>query len=461
MEACPGIDIFTQIQVFRKTGTFTYCKYCKTNSCTVCKHYFLTISVKSALEKALKEIHPAAILNRGENFQAKPQQTENKQPLSIIMEKPETLIQNTRDLENLIHLARQTDAVALDTEFVWERTYFPKLGLIQIGLSDEDCYLIDPIAVDDLSPLGQLLCDRSIIKIFHDAPQDLAILHRATGSAPQNIFDTRLAAGFSNFPAVLSLGNLIDELLNIQLTKEETRTNWLQRPLSKEQIQYGLNDVRYLRAVRVIQLSRIIGPKIKSWLQEELNLLNNPATYSGPPDNERYLKIRGCGSLGRQSLAILKNLATWREGTARKIDRPRGHVVKDTILLELAKQKIQVSEELRQQCGLSAKAVNKYGPTLCAIVTTTLNQSDTTYPPLQTTLKLGKDEKTTLRELKQLISLKCEMLGIDPALVGNASELKNLVKTLKSRQTTKITRQFRQTEGWRKCLLNDFFRKNN
>ena len=117
------------------------------------------------------------------------------------MEKLNTIIQNETDLEILVARAKQTDAVAIDTEFVWERTYYPQLGLIQIALSDEDCYLIDPLAIKNLQSLGQLLSDRSIIKILHDAPQDLAILQRVTGATPQNIFDTRLAAGFSNFSA--------------------------------------------------------------------------------------------------------------------------------------------------------------------------------------------------------------------------------------------------------------------
>ena len=142
------------------------------------------------------------------------------------METLNTLIQNEAELEILVSRAKKTDAVALDTEFVWERTYYPQLGLIQIALSDEDCFLIDPLAIKNLQALGQLLSDRGVVKIFHDAPQDLAILQRATGATPQNIFDTRLAAGFASLPATLSLGNLVKELLDIDLAKDETRTNW-------------------------------------------------------------------------------------------------------------------------------------------------------------------------------------------------------------------------------------------
>ncbi|MBU1566421.1 MAG: ribonuclease D [Proteobacteria bacterium] len=375
------------------------------------------------------------------------------------MEKLNTLIQNEADLEILVARAKQSDAVALDTEFVWERTYYPLLGLIQLGLSDEECYLIDPLAIKNLQALGQLLSDRGVIKILHDAPQDLAILMKATGATPQNIFDTRLAAGFSNLPATLSLGNLVKELLDIELAKEETRTNWCQRPLTDEQVRYALDDVRYLRAVRILLLSRIIGPKIKSWLQEELILLNNPATYCGPPADERYLKIRGCSALDRSGLAILKNLSTWRDGMARKIDRPRGHVIKDALLVELAKQKPATPEEQKLHCGLSDNAISKYGRTISAIIETTLSQPVDTYPTLERPTRLSPSDKVGLEKLNNLINLKAGILGIAPGLIGNASELKLLITMLNAKRA-EASQQLRQTDGWRKSFLEDFFRQN-
>jgi len=375
------------------------------------------------------------------------------------MEKLNTLIQNKADLELFVQRARQTDAIALDTEFVWERTFYPQLGLIQAALSDEDCYLIDPCAINDLTPLGLLLSDRSVIKIFHDAPQDLVILHRATGAIPQNIFDTRLAAGFSNLPETLSLSNLVKEVLDITLSKNETRTNWLQRPLSSEQISYGLNDVRYLRALRVLLLTRIIGPKIKSWLLEELNLLNNPANYSTPAVNVRFSKIRGSNQLDRQGLAILKNLAVWREGIARKLNRPRGHVIKDTALLEIAKQKLHSVETLQESGILSANAYKKYGKTVAAIVNETRNQAIETYPIQHSPVRLNRRQKESLKKLQSLIALKCELLGISPSLVGSNSELKLLIKMLSTPQGQDSI-QLRQTEGWRKNLLEDFFKQS-
>lgn len=369
-------------------------------------------------------------------------------------------VQSETELDKLVHRARKTDAVALDTEFIWERTYYPRLGLIQMALSDEDCYLIDPLAIKNLQPLGKLLSDRGVSKIFHDAPQDLAILQRATGATPQNIFDTRLAAGFSNLPATLSLVHLVKELLDITLSKEETRTNWLQRPLSDEQIQYALDDVRYLRAVRILLLTRIIGPKIKSWLQEELNLLNNPASYSGPPDNQRYLKVSGNNHLDQQGSAILKNLTTWREGVARKLDRPRGHIIKDAVLIEIARLKPASPLELSQQTDISAKAATKYGKTMAAIVATTLAQKESTYPEPHHAIRLSKNDSISMKKLTSLITLKSELLGIAPGLVGNTAELKRLVKTLNS-SPNEVPEQLRQTDGWRKHFLEDFFRQNS
>jgi len=376
-----------------------------------------------------------------------------------LMESLNTIIDNNHSLEILVERARAIDAVALDTEFVWERTYYPILGLIQIALSDEECYLIDPLAIDDLSSLGKLLSDRSVVKIFHDAPQDLTILARATGATPQNIFDTKLAAGFSSMPATLSLCNLVEQLLDIKLSKEETRTNWLQRPLTENQIRYALDDVRYLRAIRVLLLTRIIGPKIRAWLQEELNLLNNPANYNGANGVERFRKIRGSANLDAPSLAIIKNLVTWREGMAKKKDRPRGHILKDSVLLEIAKEQPVTEVDVKKGSSISDKAHKRYSKTLASIVTTSLSTKKASLPSLKKPVRLNKAEKSDLENLNKLIALKCELLGIAPSLIGNSSELKRLIKTLKGKKSFEV-RQLRQTEGWRKNFLEDYFRQN-
>ncbi|AGF79089.1 ribonuclease D [Desulfocapsa sulfexigens DSM 10523] len=355
------------------------------------------------------------------------------------------MITTPEALEALIKRAQETNAVALDTEFVWEKTYYPKLGLIQLALSNEECFLIDPCALDDLSPLGELLADRSVVKIFHDAPQDLTILRTATGKDPKNIFDTRLAAGFAGFTSTLSLGALIELLLDIKLEKTETRTNWLKRPLNSKQTLYAMDDVRYLRAVRVLLLARVL-PETLPWLEEELQRLDNPASYLGVTDEERYTKIKGAGGLEAQSLAILQELAAWREAEARHRNRPRGHIIKDTVLLSIARERLTSPDTLEQCEGISVKSVKTYGDTLIQLVNKGLQRPTEECPPLLSVPKLSTKEKKALTGLQDYITLKSDVSGIDPALLGNKSELLQCIRH-------SSTSTSRQKIGWRRRFL--------
>lgn len=367
-----------------------------------------------------------------------------------------SIIATERELRELIEHARRSGSVALDTEFVWERTYYPQLGLIQLAISDEDCYLIDPLAIKDLSVLGSLLADPAIVKILHDAPQDLTILSRATGAVPAAIFDTRVAAGFAGLSATISLADLIATLLDIELLKTQTRTNWLARPLDPSQIDYALDDVRYLSAVRVLLMSRIVVPEIKGWLQEELTLIGKPQNIID--DRVRFRKIKGTSSLNREQLAILRELTAWREREARHANRPRGHIISDTNLRSLAQKHISSETELAQANLLSPKKLKRYGH---AIVTCFLAASATTsenLPETERPLRLTPKEKSVYERLVGYVHLKCDLQGLDPQLVGSATELRQLAKNLTSAD---IGLPPRLTGGWRKTFLEDFFRQRS
>jgi ribonuclease D len=355
------------------------------------------------------------------------------------------MITTAEDLQALIDRARETDAVALDTEFIWERTYYPKLGLIQLGLSDEECFLIDPCALDDLSPLGELLADPTVVKIFHDAPQDLCILRMATGRDPKNIFDTRLAAGFGGLSSTLSLVALLEFLLDIKLEKNETRTNWLKRPLSNAQAEYAKNDVRYLRAMRILLLARVL-PETQPWLAAELARLDTPDNYTGIDDTKRYTKIKGNSKLDCKSLSILQELCTWRETEARKQNKPRGHIIKDNVLLSIAKEQLRDPKAI-QNCGqISTKSVNTYGDNLIQLVNLGMKNPEEECPPLLRRVTLNKKEKEAFTNLLNYIRLKSDVNGVDPALIGNKNELMRCVKN-----TSPSTS--RQKKGWRKEFL--------
>ncbi len=204
------------------------------------------------------------------------------------------MIDTREALESLVERALTAECVALDTEFVWERTYYPRLGLVQVGFAEDDSALIDAAAFPDLAPLGRVLAAPSVVKILHDAPQDLTILRRATGAYPKNIFDTRRAAGFVGLSATLSLGDLLRETLGVSLTKTEARTDWLRRPLSANQQTYAHDDVRFMPAARAELLARARQRHREAWLHEELAAYDDPALYK---EKDRSKKsFSGCDS---------------------------------------------------------------------------------------------------------------------------------------------------------------------
>lgn len=357
------------------------------------------------------------------------------------------MIETTKQLADLMVRAQRVDAVGLDTEFVWERTYFPRLGLVQLSLPQNECFLIDPLAIEDLSPLADLLANKGVVKIFHDGSGDLALLRQTTGADPCNIFDTRLAAGFAGSPSTLSLLVLVESLLNITLNKGQTRSNWLKRPLTANQIKYGLEDVRYLRKIRRL-LGTIIKPEVSEWLAEELRLFDTPANYMGIADALRYTKVRGASGLSRRGLAILRGLALWREEKARRRDKPRGHIIKDEVLVFIARREVIEPLALHDCEGVSAKSIASYGRDIVGIVRSICAEPEDSYPASLRNNRLTKAEEMALRKLQKFIATKSAELGIDPALLGNKAELKALIQ--------KPGAVSRQSEGWRQEFLAGF-----
>jgi ribonuclease D len=365
------------------------------------------------------------------------------------------MITRPSQLLELVVEAQKAEAIALDTEFFWERTYYPRLGLIQLAIADDEQYLIDPLAIEDLRPLGEVLARRDLVKIFHDAGQDLTILHRATGVAAQNVFDTRLAAGFANLSSTLSLASLVRELLDIDLAKTETRSDWLRRPLSHEQQEYAKNDVRYLRALRLLLLRRITSPKVNAWLDEELALYSKPRADLADGSN-CYLKLRGAAALPPAGAAILKQLCDWREETARASDKPKGHIIPDAGLLAIAHQAPANIPALRD-LGLSSQAISRYGRAiiaLCAAAQAAPAERTAEEKPW----RLSAKEKERYDRLRNMIRLKSQFLGIDPALVGNSDELRAVARFLVGGVAP--AENLRQLSGWRMTFLEDFCHHN-
>jgi ribonuclease D len=338
-----------------------------------------------------------------------------------------TMIATDEAMQELAAHLRTQACIAVDTEFVWERTFYAQLGLVQIGLADGTCYLIDPLGIDDLSSLGSVLADPAVTKILHDAPQDLMILRRATGSTTRNVFDTRRAAGFAGISSVISLQGVIDELVGVLLPKGHSRTNWLQRPLSPEQLDYAVDDVLYLpRAVEELR-RRACERGTEAWMAADLATLDASALYEDRPPEEYYLRIKTAASLRGPALAALRELAAWREVTARKLDRPRRHITEDRELVAVAKMCPRKIGDLRHCHHLGSRTAQYYGEGLVSAV-----QRSTEVDPDTVARPAGRPDsrhvgKERVDKLAGDIRTCCEERRIDPALIGSKADITGLL----------------------------------
>ncbi|MEM6328489.1 MAG: HRDC domain-containing protein [Bacteroidota bacterium] len=339
------------------------------------------------------------------------------------------MITSRDDLAALCDRARQQVAVAIDTEFVWERTYYPALGVVQVGLGPDDVHLIDTLALtgDDLAPLASLLADPDTEVVLHDALQDLQILHRATGALPQNVFDTQRAAGLVGQTATASLQDLVEWVTGVRLEKGATRTNWLQRPLSDRQIPYAEDDVRYLLDVRDKLVDEADARDRLGWIDEEMDRYEDPADYTeaDPVDAVDRVKSRGIGKLGPQERAVLRHVAAWREREARRLDRTRRMVLPDDALVEIATRRPRSEQDLGRV--LTGRQAKRYADGLLAAV----RDGEAADPePRARRGRPGPEEdrrQAQLNVLQGLVAGQCTLGDVDPQLVATKAHLTALV----------------------------------
>lgn len=246
------------------------------------------------------------------------------------------LIRTAPELEAACAKIRADGILSLDTEFVWMRTYRPQLGIVQIGCR-EACWAVDCLTGMDVSALKALIEDPSVVKILHDARQDLTHLHHYTGARPHTVFDTQLAAAFVGFPGGFGLQKLLFEACDVGLPKTETCTDWTQRPLSEAQVKYALDDVRYLPALRDELLRRAEAFGTRAWLEEDLLKYEDGSLYDDydPEEVWKRVKLRRI-RLDGTGRAILKAVAALREDQARKWNLPKNWLGDDESLAEMA-----------------------------------------------------------------------------------------------------------------------------
>jgi ribonuclease D len=356
------------------------------------------------------------------------------------------LISRQQELDALLDEATCQEAVALDTEFVWTSTYSPRLGLIQLGWSQDHAYLLDVPALGNLERLGDLLSDSGVCKILHDSQQDLTILKAATGALPRNVFDTRLTAGFIGLASTLSLANLLLELAEIELAKSETRTDWLKRPLSEKQVEYALDDIRFLPALREHILAEAEGNGNLVRLEEDLATLDREELYLPRKPESQFLRIKGAGRLKPKSLTVLRALAAWRESEAAARDIPRGHVLQDAVLLKIAGQDIHSLADLKRSRLLPQGARRRYEETLGAVLAEAQQVPEAEWPePIDQNRPSAEEKARTSAFLVQLEAV-AKPLGIDPALICSRREASACFKGEHAEYHGRLT------NGWRRKM---------
>ncbi len=248
----------------------------------------------------------------------------------------ESFIETPQQLQDFIHRVKHSPWLAVDTEFIRERTYYPRLCLIQVA-NDREAAAIDPLALDNLSPLKELLLDPAIEKVFHAARQDQEIFLNEWGALPRPVFDTQPAAALLGHGDQVGYGKLIQQVLKVELAKDHSRTDWSRRPLDKAQLRYALDDVIFLGQAYLKMKQALEKQGRLAWLKPEFDALTAEATYALNP-MDMWKKVKGRQHLKGVKLAVLQALAAWREEQALARNLPRRWILKDDVLLEIARR---------------------------------------------------------------------------------------------------------------------------
>ncbi len=338
------------------------------------------------------------------------------------------LITRTEDLAAACGKLSTASFVTVDTEFMREQTLWPRLCLIQIAGGETEI-LIDSLAPDlDLQPFFDLMVDESVLKVFHSARQDIEIVHHLAGVVPQPIFDTQVAAMVCGFGEAVSYSMLVKRLLGHNLDKSSRFTDWSRRPLTDRQLTYALGDVTYLRDLYPKLRAQLDKSERASWLSEEMGVLTDPATYEAHPEHAwRRLKMR---IKTPKALAILMELAAWREREAQTQDVPRGRILKDEALYDIAGQAPRTAEDLGSLRSLhNGFARSQRGRAVLETVQKGLDRDPSTVPPLRRGEPMPPEAQAIVDLLRVLLKATAGRHGVAPKLIATSDDLEQIARS--------------------------------
>jgi ribonuclease D len=356
-------------------------------------------------------------------------------------------------LENLCRRLQRSTRIALDTEFVGEDTFIPRLELIQIASADESAAIDFPTLSGhgSLDHLWTIICDPRVEKVVHAGRQDLELAALHAGKIPTPFFDTQIAAAMVGYGAQVAYASLVQRLTGKRLAKSHTFTNWSQRPLTKEQITYALEDVQFLLPIHEKLRARLRSLGREEWLHEEFSRLEASLGERAREPQERYQRIRGWDTLQPRAAAVLRELAAWREGEAKRRDIPRGRVLRDEVLLQLARQSPGTVEQLRAIRGIHPSEVDRSGEALLARIQRALALPSSEWPEVPRERKPDPEATGRVELLQAILKARALDEDISPSLLGTTGDLQMLVDAKQNRHQLNLP----ILQGWRRVLAGE------
>ena len=327
-------------------------------------------------------------------------------------------------LAELCEKLRGQPVLALDTEFLREKTYYAQLCLLQVA-AEGVIACVDPLAVN-LEPLLDIIYDPSVVKVMHSARQDMEIFFDLRGDVPRPLFDTQIAATLMGFGEQVGYANLVQQMLGVTLDKVATRTDWSQRPLDAEQLHYAADDVRYLFIVYHQQVEALSSKGRLDWLQDDFDEMSNRDTYAPAPEN-LWKRVRGAQKLSSPQLAVLRGLAVWREERAQASNRPRRWILKDEVMVDLARRSPVNLENLAKIRGLEERFLNQQGEKVLRVIAEAKATDPQGWPVRAQSQRLAPEQEAVVDLLMAVLRLRGNEHDVSPALLASRKVLESLV----------------------------------
>lgn len=354
-------------------------------------------------------------------------------------------VSNQGELEAFVDRARSSSVLAIDTEFLREKTYYAKLCLLQLA-TDDEAVIVDPFSVKSIKCLAVLFEDPSIVKLFHAGGQDLEILFREVGVLPKPVFDTQVAAALLGHTLQIGYAALVHSVCGVTLKKTDSFTDWSQRPLSDSQVAYAADDVIYLPEMYAAMRSRLEEKGRLSWLDNDFAELTDPANYQEDP-RLRYRRLKRVASLSRRQLSAARELAAWRETEARHRNIPRKWVLTDEQIVEACKRDARTIDELFMVRGmrdrLSTRDARKVVQLICAGMDLPAEQ----WPDYDRSSKNEPNVDAELDLMTALVRLRAKENDIAMQTLASHNDLSNLARGY--RDNVDVLR------GWRRAIVGE------